>query len=106
MEELGEEGFVLSGREKQLFIGANSGRGLLYGVYGFFEKYAGCRWFTETLRRIPQRDSLILPAFFETQKPAFSFRKSAFLDSDRWEFSLPNRLNAKLRPDSLPEHWL
>lgn len=104
MEELGEEGFVLSGREKQLFIGANSGRGLLYGVYGFFEKYAGCRWFTETLRRIPQRDSLILPAFFETQKPAFSFRKSAFLDSDRWEFSLPNRLNAKLRPDSLPEH--
>lgn len=100
----GEEGYCIYGDSRQLYIAANSDRGLLYGVYGFFEDYLGCRWFTETLRRIPKRDRLLLSPIDAWSKPAFSFRKTAFADSDSWEFSLPNRLNARLRPDPSPEH--
>lgn len=100
----GEEGYGIYGDGRQLYIDANSDRGLLYGVYGFFEEYLGCRWFTETLRHIPKRDQLLLSPIDTWSKPAFSFRKTASVDSDRWEFSLRNRLNARIHPDPLPEH--
>lgn len=107
-EALGAEGYAIRtygnrGRG-QLYIAGHGDRGVLYGVYSFFEDYLGCRWFTETLRRIPQRSVVTLPEIDKTFLPVFNFRKAAFVDSDEWQFSVRNKLNSKLRPDSVAGH--
>ena len=103
-DALGDEGYAIYACEKQLYIAGAGDRGTLYGVYSFFEDYAGCRWFTEKLSRIPQRGCLAVPFIDKQFCPVFSYRKSAFIDSDAWQFSLRNKLNSKLRPDSVAEH--
>ena len=42
-----------NGEEYLKIIGGN-GRGVLYGVYAFLEKYCGCDWYTSTLYSIPK----------------------------------------------------
>ena len=102
-DALGDEGYAIYACEKQLYIAGAGDRGTLYGVYSFFEDYVGCRWFTETLSRIPQRSCLCIPAIDKHFCPVFSYRKSAFVDSDAWQFSLRNKLNSNLRPDSVAD---
>ncbi len=103
-DALGKEGYVIFSCERQIYIAGNDDRGTLYGVYSFFEDYLGCRWFTEKLTRIPKRQILQIPHIDKTFVPIFNYRKSPYLDSDAWQFSVRNKLNSKLRPDSCPEH--
>ena len=107
-EALGEEGYALKTWEDRLvgalYIAANGDRGTLYGVYSFFEDYLGCRWFTEKLTRIPSRYTDQIGAIDTTFVPVFNYRKVSFIDSNDWQFSVRNKLNAKLRVDSVAEH--
>ena len=41
---LGEDGFVIRVCENKLYLLGASGRGNLYAVYEFLEKFAGCRF--------------------------------------------------------------
>ena len=105
---LGEEGYAIRTWEARnvgyLYIAAHGDRGALYGVYSFFEDYLGCRWFTEKLTRIPTRSTVEIGAIDKTFVPVFNYRKVAFIDSNDWQFSVRNKLNSKLRPDSVAEH--
>src|SRR5690348_8766264 len=42
LEKLGGDGLFIKNTGKSLIISGGSGRGVLYGVYTFLEKYMGC----------------------------------------------------------------
>lgn len=50
--------------------------GVIFAVYEFFRRYAGCEWYDGWTVKIPQQKSITVPnnASFR-QKPAFEFRK-------------------------------
>jgi hypothetical protein len=108
LSKVGGEGYVywvgtVHGGE-QIYIAGKGIRGTLYGVYCFLEDVFGCRWFTNTLSKIPKRDELVIRPAARNFTPPFNYRKSANVDSDAWQFTVRNRLNSKLRPDPRPEH--
>lgn len=51
---------VLEGNLAGMDIRGGSGRGVLYGIYGFLEKYAGLRSFTPTLEVYPTEGDIII----------------------------------------------
>ena len=87
---LGEEGYALKTVGEDLLIAANPGRGVLYGVYGLLERFCGCRFFTEDVKKIPKRRILCIPEPDLTFVPALEYRDPYFrgyIDPDlhaRW----------------------
>ncbi len=87
---LGEEGYALKTAGEDLLIAANPGRGVLYGVYGLLERFCGCRFFTEDVKKIPKRRILCIPEPDLTFVPALEYRDPYFrgyIDPDlhaRW----------------------
>lgn len=51
---------VVEGEHAGMDIRGGSGRGVLYGIYGFLEKYAGLRAFTPTLEVYPTEGDIII----------------------------------------------
>ena len=51
---------VIEGKKPGMDIRGGNGRGVLYGVYGFLEKYAGLRAFTPTLEVFPTEGDIII----------------------------------------------
>ena len=50
-------------------------RGILYGVYEFLERFAGCRWYAEDTQIIPENANIAIPLPLKiTGKPAFMRR--------------------------------
>ena len=104
MAEVGEDGYGLYACAGQLYIRGANDRGVLYGVYSFLEEELGCRWFTETLERIPRRETVAISEINRTFTPSFFFRRGSFIDNDQWQFSVRNKINGKKQPDSIAEH--
>lgn len=70
----GEEGFHIQ-MGKDLLIAGAQPRGVLYGVYEFFERYAGVRFLTRDHTYIPSDASKILiPQVDFSYEPPFFFR--------------------------------
>ena len=61
---LPEDGYCVEtkfeGKHLGMDIRGGNGRGVLYGVYGFLEKYAGLRAFTPTLEIYPEEGDIIV----------------------------------------------
>ena len=94
-KELGTEGYLLTFCEDNLIIAGNSPRGILYGVYGLFEDYFGCKWFTPMIEKVPKAESLCLPSdLYDLQMPVLEYREVQF-----WEtmidanWAVRNRMN-------------
>lgn len=51
---------VIEGNRPGMDIRGGNGRGVLYGVYGFLEKYAGLRAFTPTLEVYPTEGDIVI----------------------------------------------
>ena len=51
---------VIEGDKPGMTIVGGNGRGILYGVYGFLEKYAGLRSFTPTLEVFPTEGDVVI----------------------------------------------
>ena len=51
---------VIEGNNPGMTIVGGNGRGILYGVYGFLEKYAGLRSFTPTLEVFPTEGDVVI----------------------------------------------
>ena len=71
-----------NGKHAGMDIRGGSGRGVLYGIYGFLEKYAGLRAFTPTLEVYPEEGDIIIEegTMIEYQ-PVFEMRVN---DWYRW----------------------
>ena len=78
---LGEDGFVIRVCENKLYLLGASGRGNLYAVYEFLEKFAGCRFYASYFEKIPQTDTLTLPADTDIREiPVFTVRNTFWAD--------------------------
>jgi hypothetical protein len=74
-EKLPSEGYLLQTAGKDLIIKGGSGKGLIYGVYTFLEKYAGCHKYSDIPATVPQLATFKIPALNETGRPQFEYRE-------------------------------
>lgn len=75
------DGFKIAVNLNKLII-AGRGKGALYGVYTFLEKYLGCRMFSSKFKLIPKQDSIILPLINDLQNPELNFRSLHYWDAE------------------------
>ena len=92
VKELGDDGFRICVLEDTVII-AGGQRGLIYGVYAFFEKFLGVRYLTSEEWHIPKRSVVSVEPCDITEKPAFLYRHTFYHDAHNPSFAVPNRLN-------------
>ena len=96
-EDVGEEGFVIQTLDNQeLLIAGNSGRGTLYGVYAFLEKFLGFRRFSKDVERINHGENLEIEPCRIVENPAFEYRDVYTRTGWHTEFAVKNRLNGSV----------
>jgi len=92
--KLGGEGYVIRTAGPHLVIAGGDPRGTLYGVYGFLEDHLGCRWFTPDVSKIPEHDTLVIPAIDDTQVPVLEYREPFTIDCFDGTWCARNRMNS------------
>ena len=86
---------------QNLILGGHPDRGVLYAVYEFLEKYAGIRWWTSTVAKIPKNPDLSVEVKDEVYAPALEYREVYYLDAIGESFASKLRSNGfwtKLTP--------
>ena len=63
---------IVSDSQGVRFVGAN-GRAVLYAVYDFYERQAGCRWFWDG-DKVPKRETIELDGLDVREKARFEYR--------------------------------
>ena len=66
-----------------IYLDAQNGRGLIFGVYRFLEKYLGVRFFNSDCELVPKTQTLIIKEDLVIEKPEFSLR--SYLNGTLWE---------------------
>ncbi|MBE7539379.1 MAG: DUF4838 domain-containing protein [Opitutaceae bacterium] len=78
----GEEGLRLRIHPGAIFVTGGRPRGSLYGVYEFFERYAGVRFLTADHTYVPaEARNAVLPVEDFSYDPPFSFRSSYYREN-------------------------
>ena len=72
--ELNKDGFVIKTDNHRLIIAGGNGKGTLFGVYTFLEKYLGCRMYSPEVKIIPEQKRIILGEIDDMQVPGIGFR--------------------------------
>jgi len=72
-ENIQNDGFLIDIRSNKLII-SGKGKGTLYGVYTFLEKYLGCRKYSSKFKLIPKQSSIIISGINDLQNPKINFR--------------------------------
>ncbi len=86
-KSLKEDGFTIRTDKNRLVIAGGSGKGPLYGVYTFLEKYIGFRLYTPDAFFIPRRGTVIIPSIKDdTQVPVIGFRSLYYHDDPKSDF--------------------
>ena len=89
---IGRDGFAIRIGEDRISITGGNGRGMLYGVYGFLEKYAGARFFMPGLETLGEGDIVVDEDYAFT--PIFEFRQLDWICGNVDEdWRLKNRVN-------------
>ncbi len=78
--KLGEDGFVIMTKQKQLVIAGGTEKGTLYGVYSFLEKYLNCRKYSSKVTIVPEQETIILGDINDLLVPAYKFREVYYSD--------------------------
>ncbi len=93
---LGEDGFVIRALGEKLYLLGASGRSNLYAVYDFLEKFAGCRFWASYYEKIPQTDTLTVPADTDIREtPVFTVRNTFWADYMDDRFCAKRRANGR-----------
>lgn len=93
IKRLGEEGFLIRTVGKYLVITGYTGRGTLYGVYGFLKKNLGCRWFAPEVSHVPKRRRLVIEDTDITEIPALEYREPFLLGNQDPDWHVRNFSN-------------
>ncbi len=80
-ERIQSDGFLIAIRSNKLLI-SGKGKGTLYGVYTFLEKYLGCRKYSSKFKLIPKQGSIILSEINDLQNPKINFRSLHYWDAE------------------------
>ena len=95
--KLKNEGYLLEVYNSSLLIKGGSGRGLLFGVYEFLERYAGCRMYYTDATIAPTKKMLAIPGDLKIEEsPAFEYREAYYppsLSDPYLEWHKLHRLN-------------
>jgi hypothetical protein len=73
--DLGGDGIVVKTVGNNLILAGGRPRGSLYAVFQFLEDSVGCRWWTPTERKIPQRKTLEVKSQNVTYVSPFTYRE-------------------------------
>ncbi len=85
-KELQRDGYIIQTNGNHLFIAGGSNKGTLYGVYGFLEKYLGCRKYTSKVSIIPAQFNIALNDIHVKEIPVFEYRDILYKDAYDPEF--------------------
>ncbi|MBE6569135.1 MAG: DUF4838 domain-containing protein [Ruminococcaceae bacterium] len=83
--------------EGGISIAGGNGRGAIYGVYEFLERYAGCRFFLPELETYGDGDIVVEQEW--THTPVFESRQSDWVCGDDLVWSVKNRINNRYFPN-------
>lgn len=97
-KSLGQEGFQLCAVDGNLIIAGSPVRGALYGVYGFLEKYLGCRWFTKKVQLIPKKSQILLRMEKTREVPVLEYREPYYLGNLDPDWHVRNFSNGDFPP--------
>ena len=96
LEGLGEDGFVIHTHGEKLYLLGASGRGTLYAVYAFLEKFAGCRFYASYYEKIPHTETLVVPDDIDIRDiPVFTVRNTFWADYKDDLFCAKRRANGR-----------
>lgn len=85
------DGFRVDVCDNEISIIGGNGRGVLYGVYTFLEKYAGMRFFTPTLETYGEGDVIVDEGF--EYEPTFELRQADWQCGNDIAWSVKNKIN-------------
>jgi len=77
-DKLKKDGFIIKTDNLRLIIAGGNGKGTLYGVYTFLEKYLGCRMYSPAVKVIPEQKQIILGKIDDIQVPEIEFRTTHY----------------------------
>lgn len=75
---LKDDGFLITTDSARLIITGGNGKGTLYGVYTFLEKYLGCRMYSPTVKIIPSLKRIAVGRIHDQQVPALTYRTTHY----------------------------
>lgn len=97
--ELGDEGLGIRIARRSITITGGRPRGVLYGVYEFFEQYMGVRFLTHDHTHVPEATLPIkLPNGYDQFIPDFEFRWSYYREN-----TVHPEFAARLRVNTVPK---
>ena len=81
LSALREDGFrIQTFADKIAFRGI--GKGTLYSVYHFLEKFLNCRKYSSTFKLIPQSSTISIPEIDISENPAMEIRSLHYFDAE------------------------
>ena len=88
--EIDNDGYVYMVEDGNLYISSTTGRGLVYGIYDFLEKYVGVRFYTQDFTHLREIEAVSLEEDMkEVFSPSFSARRiwtQNITDNNGWYF--------------------
>ncbi len=103
-EEVADNGYIIETTANSVVIGGNGIRGVIHGVYGFLEKYCGCKWYTKDVISVPENASISFPAGEKTKyEPFFEYTDTDWYSGDL-EYSVANGLTGGVYRD-IPKEY-
>lgn len=91
---LDDGGYVLKSEGDCLYICGEGTKGTIYGVYGFLEKYCGCKWYETNVIVTPENPALTVPTDIDYRYNVFfEYTQTDTMSSRDREFSLANGHN-------------
>ncbi|MEP7106446.1 MAG: DUF4838 domain-containing protein [Ferruginibacter sp.] len=97
-EKLGKDGLFIKNNDKSLVITGGTGKGILYGVYTFLEKYMGCRKYSSAVTYVPKKKTIVLSSINDMELPAFAYRETFYRDAVDPEYQLWHKLDSHVGP--------
>ena len=85
-DELEDDGYVIMTENNRLTIAGGKRKGTLYGVFGFLEKFLGCRKYTSTCSVVPPQFNISLKDVDVKEVPVFKYREILYRDAYDQEF--------------------
>lgn len=91
--ELSSDGYYIVCREGKLYLGGKD-RGVIYAVFTFLEKFAGCRFFAPDEEWIPSLSAIVIPEGYEEHySPVFYMRDVLWSTNFDIDWSVKQKIN-------------
>ncbi len=76
-DDFSEGQYKITENGGKVYIVGGGLRGTIYGVYGFLEKYCGCKWYSYNLEVIPESETVSVPENLEyNYTPYFEYTET------------------------------